>query len=343
MMQNEQSRDNTDCKIPVSARNGVLVTGGSGFVGTHLLKALLKTPTVERIVVLDIVGPQVSDPRIVYIPCDLRTPIRADVKSFADISTCFHLAAVCKEPGFPWDEYYRTNDLGTRNLLQFLAEANIFNLIFTSTTMVFQAGEERHAEESLAAPDTAYGASKLLAEVHADAWRAADIRRRLRIVRPGVVFGLGEGANFTRLYRAIRNRLFVYVGRKDTIKGCVYVKDLVRLLCILASDTLERITYHAVYPDPHTIESICASFCRVYGLRRMIPVVPYRLALSAAYGFELMGQLGLRSSIHHRRIEKLYRSTNASAEPARLLGLPWHDLDAAIDDWRDECDGRALY
>ena len=54
--------------------------------------------------------------------------------------------------------------------------------------------------------------------------------RQLLIVRPGVVFGKGENGNFTRLYWAIRGHKFAYPGRKDTIKACIYVKELVRFL-----------------------------------------------------------------------------------------------------------------
>lgn len=44
---------------------------------------------------------------------------------------------------------------------------------------------------------------------------------------PGVVFGKGENGNFTRLYWGIRGGKFFYPGRKDTIKACIYVKELV--------------------------------------------------------------------------------------------------------------------
>ncbi len=40
----------------------------------------------------------------------------------------------------------------------------------------------------------------------------------------------GENGNFTRLYWAIRGHKFAYPGRKDTIKACIYVKELVRFM-----------------------------------------------------------------------------------------------------------------
>lgn len=50
----------------------------------------------------------------------------------------------------------------------------------------------------------------------------------LTIVRPGIVYGKGEHGNMTRLYRGQKKGYFFYAGRKDTIKACIYVKELVR-------------------------------------------------------------------------------------------------------------------
>ena len=46
-------------------------------------------------------------------------------------------------------------------------------------------------------------------------------------MRPGIVYGKGHG-NMTRLYRGQKKGYFFYAGRKDTIKACIYVKELVR-------------------------------------------------------------------------------------------------------------------
>ena len=84
---------------------------------------------------------------------------------------------------------------------------------------------------TLPTPNTAYGISKLVAEKIHEKWQNGDTaHRQLTIVRPGVVFGKGENGNFTRLYWAIRGHKFAYPGRKDTIKACIYVKELVRFM-----------------------------------------------------------------------------------------------------------------
>ncbi|WP_069472962.1 hypothetical protein [Candidatus Marithrix sp. Canyon 246] len=62
------------------------------------------------------------------------------------------------------------------------------------------------------------------------AWQNAAPERRLRIVRLGVVFGWWENSNYTRLYYALKKRRFAYIGRKTTVKGSNYVKDVIRSL-----------------------------------------------------------------------------------------------------------------
>jgi len=77
-------------------------------------------------------------------------------------------------------------------------------------------------------PNTHYGSSKLAAEKIHIAWQNRDIKNRiLTIVRPGVVFGKGEGGNMSRLVKLIHKNFFFYMGNKDTRKAGIYVKELV--------------------------------------------------------------------------------------------------------------------
>ncbi len=140
-----------------------IITGGSGFIGTHLIYHLLATKRFNKLYVLDLKAPQVVSPDVTYVQCDIRQPIAVDIAEQCD--TCYHLAALCKEPGYEWDEYFETNYSGTVNVCDYAEKIGIKNIIFTSTMMVFQAGEKRNDEEALTAPDTAYGMSKLLAEL----------------------------------------------------------------------------------------------------------------------------------------------------------------------------------
>jgi len=319
-----------------------VVTGGSGFVGSHLLADLASDDTVSTIYVLDQNQPSVSSPKIHAIPCDLREPIA--FMPDEPVDACIHLAAICREPGFSWDEYFTGNYLVTRNVVEWAKRCAVGNLIFTSTAMVFHAGEIRHAEGDLPDADTAYGISKALAEEVLHGWKSGAGGRRLRIVRPGVVFGKGGGGNFARLHDALKFRYFFYVGRDSTVKSAIYVKDLVRLLRLLVDDAAGAEIHHGVYPEATTTRKVCDAFCEAYGWRRFIPTLPFRLALLAAAPFHFLNVIGLRNPIHIRRIEKLYFSTDLSAENLKRLGFEAkYSLTAAISDWRADCAPGKIY
>ena len=103
-------------------------------------------------------------------------------------------------------------------------------------------------------------------------WQAADNSRRLIILRPGVVFGTAENGNFTRLYWALRGHKFMFPGRRDTIKACIYVKDLVRLMLHLTEQSQPGVAlYNCTYYPAYTIQEIVDNMLQATGLKRTIP------------------------------------------------------------------------
>jgi len=205
--------------------------------------------------------------------------------------------------------------------------------------MVYRAGEQRMSEASLTAPDTAYGISKLLSEYSLKCWVNQSPERRLRIVRAPVVFGKGENGNFTRLYMALKKNRFFYIGKSDTIKSCIYVKDLIGFLLLLSEDIGETVVYNIAYPDCTTIESICKGFMQVFKFKAKIMTVPYRLALVLSYFFEYLNSLKIiQTDVHHRRIQKLFFSTNILADEMQKIGYNLdYSLLEALEDWMKDC------
>src|SRR6266567_3778163 len=106
-----------------------IITGGSGFIGTHLIYHLLATKRFNKLYVLDLKAPQVVSPDVTYVQCDIRQPIAVDIAEQCD--TCYHLAALCKESGYEWDEYFETNYSGTVNVCDYAEKIGIKNIIFT--------------------------------------------------------------------------------------------------------------------------------------------------------------------------------------------------------------------
>jgi GlcNAc-P-P-Und epimerase len=303
-----------------------VVFGGSGFIGSHLAASL--TGAGASVLIADLREPAELPTGARFATVDVRRPIELDPDSANPL--VFNLAAVHRTPGHPDHEYFETNVAGARNVTDFCTRHGVSSLWFTSSIAVYGPTEQPRVESSPLQPISAYGRSKLEAEqIHGD-W-AAGAGRRLVVVRPAAVFGPGENGNFTRLAAGLRRGFFFYPGRKDTLKACGYVDDLVRSLYFMWTAADPVVTYNYGYAEPPTLESICAAFHEAGGLPRPRGVVPAGPMLAVA---RLLSTLGLKT-FDPDRVRKLVASTNIQAHELNRRGFEYEtDLNSAIARWR---------
>lgn len=325
-----------------------LIFGGEGFIGSHLAEYLHKEVGVsyDSIYSLDIIEKQKNRP-YKYIYCDVRKKIDLPVTNLQE-SIIFNLAAIHTTPGHLDHEYFEANIYGAENIISFAEKNGIKHIAFTSSIAPYGASEEEKTEMTLPMPNTPYGISKFVAEKIFQIWLAKDTQnRKLTIVRPGVVFGKGEGGNYTRLYNSMKKGFFFYPGRKDTIKACVYVKDVARILYESLqkgneNPTLFNLTY---YPAP-SIEQICGEIASVTSIKKPTILIPAWFMMLAAKSIHFFGSLvGLKlNGIHPDRVKKVMISTNINGK--KLSESPFklqYTLTEAIADWQKDCGGSSLY
>lgn len=330
-----------------------IIFGGSGFIGTHLIH-LLKNEVVtdkDKIYVLDIVMPGEEGvvPGIVeknegveYIRLDVRNPIDFDFKPTED-DIIFNLAAVHRTPGHEDYEYFETNIKGAENVTAFAEKHNISKILFTSSIAPYGAAEELKKETTLPTPNTPYGISKLVAEKIHEKWQAVDSKRELTIVRPGVVYGKGEHGNFTRLYWGIRKRYFFYTGRRDTIKACIYVKELVRFMKYRMIDNSYPgvDVFNCTFEPAYRIDEICETIMKATDMKRHIMLIPSWLLMTAA---KILGPIGGKKvGIHPARVRKLMISTNICGKKLAACDYKfYYTFEESIKDWYDDCNREGL-
>jgi len=332
-----------------------VVFGGSGFIGTHLMRMLTRdcTQPGDRIWCLDIVMPGEEGvvPGIVeriegvdYVRCDVRKPIGLKGYEPTPDDIVFNLAAVHRTPGHADYEYFETNIEGARNVLAFCEEHGIKRVLFTSSIAPYGVSEELKREDSLPQPNTPYGISKLIAEEMHRAWQKAGEGRHLVVLRPGVVYGKGEHGNFTRLYKGLKGCYFAYTGRKDTVKACVYVKNLVafmRYRIIENAGPASELWNCTLEPAP-TIERIVETMLVATDMKRYVPIIPGGLLMETA---RILGPLGgKRVGIHPDRVRKLMVSTNICGEKVMQSGFEWpYTFEESIVDWYFDCGQEGLF
>jgi nucleoside-diphosphate-sugar epimerase len=313
-----------------------VIFGGHGFIGSHLARRLASSGNYVRVVSADIaLEPRLRSKGVDYVHCDVRDPIPIDLAPGA--TEIYNLAAIHTTPGHDDWEYFWTNVLGASRICDYARKVGVSVIAFTSSISVYGPSEEQRSESAAPQPNTAYGRSKLCAEVIHQQWHAeAPETRRLIIARPAVIFGYKEAGNFTRLARLLKKNAFVYPGRKDTIKACGYVKDFVESLLYALNESANPVTYNFAYPERYTTEDICAAFCNVAGYQRPILTVPIWLMMGVGRGFESLTNFGLRTSINRARILKLFRSTNILPAHLNSHGFVWkYDLESALSDWKN--------
>lgn len=314
----------------------IVIFGGAGFIGTHLIEFLSREQG-EPLVSVDVREPRIRRDGVTYLKHDVRDLSGLHISE--PVSRIYNLAAIHQTPGHETAEYYETNIAGAVEVTGFARRYRVHDMIFASSISIYGPSEEPKTEASIPNPQSAYGASKLLAEQIHRSWNAEDAARHLVIVRPAVVFGPGEGGNFTRLAKLLRHGLFIYPGRKDTIKACIYVEDLIDAIEHARSVTEQCVIFNGCYPDRYTISDIVDAFRNRYFPDVRIIIVPLPVMLFAAKLLQIMSWLPI--GIHPERVVKLVRSTDIT--PAWLLSrgfARYRGLDIALAKWSRATDGR---
>ena len=294
--------------------NNCIIFGGAGFIGTHFTQYLLANNIVEYVYLADIrlIQPffELDNDRIKFVEIDVRKDITKNLFPH-QIDLILNFAAIHREPGHEDYEYFETNLLGAENVCKFAEQVGCQNIIFTSSISPYGVSESIKDELTLPVPVTAYGSSKLVAEKIHQIWQAKDVNnRRLVIVRPGVVFGPGEGGNVSRLIKAVIGRYFFFMGNQSTRKAGVYVRELCNAMWWVLQEQKKNDEFVSLFnmsmnPGPSIGEYVNA-VCKTQGIKRFVPTVPYKMLMGVAYVIEALARpLGIKHPFSPVRILSL--------------------------------------
>jgi UDP-glucose 4-epimerase len=263
----------------------VLVTGGTGFIGQHLVARLLAedcfvyllTRRAER---------YADNGRIAYIAGDFTRP-QPFASILSQVDAVYHLA-VTTIPGSANEKVIydaQTNLLGSLALIEQAAQAGVRRFIFTSSggSVYGPNGGAPLAEDHPTDPISAHGVSKLAIEKYLEIYRRL-YGMEYRVARAANPYGIGQDPNRGQgfiayaLGQMAQNQPLVVWGDGSVVRDYVYVEDTVEALRLLLDDDGPYTIYNVGSGLGYAINEMIAILQEVTGQAAAVRYVEGRAA-----------------------------------------------------------------
>jgi UDP-glucose 4-epimerase len=257
----------------------VFVSGGAGFIGSHLLSALLKEAAVEHVVVFDnfssgqlsYIQESVADSRVEVVRGDLKE-LGAVTSAMAGCDTVFHLAAnpdIAKAVTQPDVDFWEGTYL-TQNVLEAMRITGAQKILYTSGSGVYGENPTVAFAEDYGPciPISTYGASKLACEGLIAAYchmfeLTGCAFRFANVVGPRQTHGVGY--DFIRRLKADPTRLRV-LGDGTQKKSYIHVEDVLAAIRLADARTARNYDVFNVATDDYiTVAEIADLAVKVSG------------------------------------------------------------------------------
>ncbi|PKN16684.1 MAG: hypothetical protein CVU66_00035 [Deltaproteobacteria bacterium HGW-Deltaproteobacteria-23] len=255
----------------------VLVTGGTGFVGSHLVERLLRNGYAVTCLVRDRSQLRWLEGLDVGLAEGDCTDPESLAAALQGISLVFHCAGLTKARHA--SDYYRVNQIGTRNLLEACARHSpgIEKFILVSSQAAAGPSPDGQpvGEGDTPQPLTDYGRSKLLAENEASGYKD---RFPVVILRPTAVYGPRDVDVF-ELFRWAGRGLTIEMTGCDRYLNLCYVEDLTAALLLAAEGKTESgSVYFVAESRAYSFSEFRNVLLATGGVAARTLKIPYRVA-----------------------------------------------------------------
>ena len=211
----------------------VLVTGANGFVGSHLVKALVKRGHHIKAVVRKMT--QNTSESVEIVSENLSESVDW-ASHLGAVSTVIHLAArvhqINESPQDSLDDFRNINTRATLELAEQSAKAGVKRFVYLSTMAVngsFTLPGEFFTENSPPYPKSSYAISKYEAELGLQKI-AQQYPMEVVIIRPPMVYGANAPGNFSKLVSLIKTRIPLPFGSAKNLRSFIYIGNLVSFI-----------------------------------------------------------------------------------------------------------------
>lgn len=270
----------------------ILVTGGNGFVGRHLVAALLARG--DRVRVLALPGEDA-----IWLEHRGAEVCRSDIRDAGSLAALprgadavLHLAAMM-DVWRPLGDYRAVNVTGTENVARAALAAGVRRFVHMSSSSVYGMGHGRPVDESF--PLAPFRDPYPVTKAEGDLAIQRLIRERKLpavIIRPDQIFGPGDHLHFGAMADRLRAGRGILVGKGGNFMPFVYVDDVVRgLLLGLDRDTAPGHAYNITNDQPLTQRQMLTAIAEETGADPPARCVPYRALYAAGYLAERLASL----------------------------------------------------
>ena len=270
----------------------ILITGGNGFLGHNLVRALQARGDSVRVIALPIENTSWIEQRgVTVFRGDIRDP-SALTEPMRGVDGVFHLAAMIGV----WramQDYRAVNVTGTENVCRAAQAAGVKRLVHISSAMVYDMASGLPATEG--DPLAPLGEPYCVTKAEGD-----ELVRRMIVeeglpavvIRPGTLFGPGDRLNFGRIADRVKAGKGLIIGSGDNAVPFIYVTDMVQGL-LLALDHPGAVghVYNICHDQPLTQEGLFTAIAQELGVAPPRLRVPYFPLYAAAYAAERIADL----------------------------------------------------
>jgi len=275
----------------------VLITGGNGFVGRHLVSALQARGDRVRVFALPEEDVGWLEQRDVEIfRGDVRDP-ESLISPMSGTDSVLHLAAMMDV----WrtiGDYRAVNVTGTENVCRAALAAGVGRIVHMSSSSVYGMQLGRPADETfrLRPFRDPYPVTKAEGDLVVQQM-IVDEHLPAVIIRPDQIFGPGDHLHFGRMAERLAKGKGVVVGKGNNALPFVYVSDLVDGL-LLAHDHPHAVgqAYNITNDRPLTQQQLLDAIAREIGAKAARVHIPYRPLYAAGYLAERLAKLAPSSA-----------------------------------------------
>lgn len=295
-----------------------LVTGGTGFLGRHVVGRLRETGDAVRVLTRDASAPAQDMRDVELVEGDIRD-LDAVRGAAGDVDRVVHLASDFRDLSSDWDNSYEVNVTGTRNVLQAAHEAGADRFVHCSTVGVLGSVSDPPADEEtpLDPADIPYEVNKAKSEE--EVWRfSAEHSLPAVVVRPAAIYGPGD-LRLLKLFQMVRDGKFFMVGSGEALIDMVFVEDVADGIVRSATDARAAGETYLLggeqYMPVDDFVGLVAEALDVPPPRIRLPLLPMKAA--AVVLETLCAPLGVTPPLTRRRLGFYTNNRAYSSQKAR--------------------------